>query len=62
MTPQELTTFMSKFEMTTDTAATFFGVTPGAVIHWLKQARGIPVTTQRVIRFFSKHPELVKEF
>lgn len=67
MTPQELVKFRNDHKMTQQALADVLGCTWQAIRFWEfpvghKDHRRVPKTTARVLKLFSKRPELMSEF
>lgn len=62
MKPEELNSFLVKFDMTNDHFADLIDVSKLAVDTWIKGTRKIPKTTAKLVRFFDRYPQFMKEF
>lgn len=62
MKPTELLSFRTQHQMTQVEMADFLGVTYQAIKLWESGDRPINETVAKAIRFFQRHPKLMKEF
>lgn len=57
-----LNAFMQHFGLNKNSFAEIMGVTPQAVVYWMRGQRPIPLSASKVILLFARKPELMKEF
>ena len=62
LTIEELQAFMNLNGISNKEFAEIFGVTIQAVKLWLTGKRDFSITNTRIIRLFTKYPQLIKEF
>lgn len=62
MHPEELESFLDKYDIDDKRFAELLGVTEQAVKSWLHGKRKVPPTTAKLVRFFDNQPQRLKEF
>ena len=62
LTAEQLRTFMNTHGLADKEFAQIMGVTMQAVRLWLTGDRSISITISRLVRLFTKYPNLLREF
>lgn len=62
MSKTELKAWLLIHKMDAMGLAKLLGVTYMAVVHWVDGRRSVSLTVSRLLRFFNRHPEMIKEF
>ena len=62
MSVDQLKAFLVSFSMTGNDLAHVLGVTEQAVAHWLKGRRDVPPTAVKLIHYFQRKPQEIREF
>lgn len=62
MTAKEFEQFLIRVDMSNEMFGELVGVTNNAVMYWVTDQRKIPSPIARLVRFFGRHPELIKTF
>jgi DNA-binding transcriptional regulator YiaG len=62
MNKKELQAWLDKYDFTPPELAYIVGVTPGAVMHWLHGERKVPKTLVKLLKYFDKNPNAIREY
>ncbi len=62
MNPDELLSFLKKYDIGDDDFADLVGVGHTIVKYWLTGERKMSAPTVKLIRIFDRYPQLMKEF